>query len=304
MATVKIKTIEDYLNRFKESGKSELEASITAAREAYKKQADALKGIYDQSVSDTVADYGALERQNSVQELINERAIAEENANLGLTNSGYNATLKAAVRLSASNNAQKIEAQRTNAVNKLRNEMTLKLAELENETAASESELRYNYEKNAYDAAVKAYEADLEAQQKQAEAALKQEEENKKAEQAKNETADKARAEYTDLVYNVSKGNYHSDAVLAKLYDYVLRYDIEIDEQNFSNSDIEYILKRSRIPLSVWTEYYARRNGITVNNHSVAKNNKIELPVMLSAYQARKLGELPYMGKSSTVKVY
>ena len=67
---------------------------------------------YNAQIANTEQSYDELIDQNAVQKIINERKIAENMANMGLTDSGLNRTQMTAAQLSYSNNRAKINQQR------------------------------------------------------------------------------------------------------------------------------------------------------------------------------------------------
>ena len=92
-----------------------------------------------------------------MQKYINMQEVAENNANLGLTDSGLNRTQQTAVVVSASNNESKIRLQRQKAVDNLTNEMTAKLSEIENNRVNSERGIKDYYEQLASQEGMNAY---------------------------------------------------------------------------------------------------------------------------------------------------
>lgn len=78
----------------------------------YANQAASINKNYDSQVDKQSKAYEDSYRENAIQKLINERQVAENMANLGLTNSGLNRTQQTAVQLSYANNKAGIDKQK------------------------------------------------------------------------------------------------------------------------------------------------------------------------------------------------
>lgn len=142
----------------------QIKKQIADSDAIYNKQNETVKSIYEGQIGDEEQAYDDLSRQNEVQKYINAREVAENNANLGLTDSGLNRTQQTAVQLSASNQEAKIQRARQSAVEALTREMNSKLADIETSRISSEASIRSGYEQLASDAATSAYKADVEAE--------------------------------------------------------------------------------------------------------------------------------------------
>lgn len=156
---------------YNEYRKKALEASAEARAAAknanntlHQNQAKAAQENYDSQVSDTQTQYDDLYRQNAVQKAINERQIAENAANLGLTDSGLNRTQQTAVQLSYSNNKAKLDANKQKAVDALALSLRQSLAGIENDRLSSEVNIDRSYDEAAEASAQNAYKTDTEAE--------------------------------------------------------------------------------------------------------------------------------------------
>lgn len=168
--------IISYEERFKQNlaaSAAQMNQAIADNKAIYDKQAKTVTDNYTGQIAESGLEYDNLERQNAVQKLINEREVAENMANLGLTDSGLNRTQATAVQLSASNNAAKIQRQKQSMVDSLTREMNAYLSEIETGRISSESTIRQQYEQAASDAAMESYKADVEAETKRQEAYYK-----------------------------------------------------------------------------------------------------------------------------------
>lgn len=119
-----------------------LDEKINANNTIYDTNAQTISNTYNQQIKDTEDDYEDAHRENAVQTKINEHYIAEEMANMGLSNSGLNRTQITANQLSYANNKAKLDRQRQSMVDSLTLEMTNKLAENENSRLSSEQSIR------------------------------------------------------------------------------------------------------------------------------------------------------------------
>lgn len=151
----------------------QLNSAVSASDAAYKRQSDAISSIYEGQITESGAKYDDLARSNDIQKLINEREVAENMANLGLTDSGLNRTQQTAVILSHSNERSRIAREKQSMVDYLKRELTAKLSDIETSRASAEASIRSGYEKQAMDAAVSSYNTDVDAWQKNYEAGLK-----------------------------------------------------------------------------------------------------------------------------------
>ncbi len=119
-----------------------LDEKIKANNTIYDTNAQTIRNTYNQQIEDTEDDYEDAHRENAVQQKVNEHYIAEEMANMGLTDSGLNRTQITANQLSYANNKAKLDRQRQSFVDGLTLEMTNRIAENENSRLSSEQSIR------------------------------------------------------------------------------------------------------------------------------------------------------------------
>ncbi len=149
-----------------------------AANESFATDRDAEKGVinsvhdasktnvqtqYDNAVADTKVGYESEYQKNAVQKLINEKKVAETNANLGLTDSGLNRTQQTAVQLSYANQKGKIDLARQSALDDLALNLTSALTEIETNRNEDLLTADQKYNDKAYLAAQTNYNNDLTA---------------------------------------------------------------------------------------------------------------------------------------------
>ncbi len=117
--------------------KADMQADIDADGAAWDSQINSTQKYYDKQIDDKEAEYATDYQKNAVQKLINEKQIAERNANLGLTDSGLNRTQQTAAQLSYANQKGKIDLARQSALDNLTLAMTDAITTLQNQKAAS-----------------------------------------------------------------------------------------------------------------------------------------------------------------------
>lgn len=153
-----------YYDKAKELYTPQLNEQLDIINSSAATQSNAAKTLYEGQIAESGKEYDDLERQNAVQKLINEREVAENMANLGLTDSGLNRTQTTAVQLSASNNAAKIQRQKQSMVESLSRELNSMLAEIETDRSASEATLRQNINNAIHSTANTWRQADIDAE--------------------------------------------------------------------------------------------------------------------------------------------
>ena len=113
----------------------------------YATQADSINKLYDAKVNKQSKAYEDSYRENAIQKLINERQVAENMANLGLTNSGLNRTQQTAVQLSYANNKAGIDRQKQSAIDDLNLARTQSLDTNEQNKLSGRNTINQTYEK-------------------------------------------------------------------------------------------------------------------------------------------------------------
>lgn len=119
-----------------------LNESISENNELYKNSEKKIREAYNTQIKDSLDNYEDEYRENAVQSKINEFYVAEEMANMGLTDSGFNRSQITANKLLYSNQKAKISKQRQSMVDKLTSEMNSYIAENENSRLSREAELK------------------------------------------------------------------------------------------------------------------------------------------------------------------
>lgn len=134
---MKALSIDDEKKNMREKYKPDMQADIDADGAVWDSQINSTQNYYDKQIGDTKTAYDSEYQKNAVQKLINEKKIAETNANLGLTDSGLNRTQQTAAQLSYANQKGKIDLARQSALDNLTLAMTDAITTLQNQKVAS-----------------------------------------------------------------------------------------------------------------------------------------------------------------------
>ena len=159
---------------------------------------------YNAQIANTEQSYDELIDQNAVQKIINERKIAENMANMGLTDSGLNRTQMTAAQLSYSNNQAKINQQRQSAVDTLARAMNAQLSDIENTRAANLQSIDSSYDNQAVSNATSIYNKELEQETEITKAGLSAVTD---AQKAASETAKAKASARTALIGKLTNSN-------------------------------------------------------------------------------------------------
>lgn len=137
--------------------------SIAASDAVYDSQIKTIEDTYNQNINKAKQEYEDDYRANAVQKKVNEFYIAEDMANMGLTNSGLSRMQVTANNLSYANNKAKLDRQRQSMVDSLTMEMTNLISSAKTEKLSAAQGIRDSYAELAAKNATTAYEAELEA---------------------------------------------------------------------------------------------------------------------------------------------
>ena len=152
---------EDYFKAAQAALSPDLEKAKTNINTASETQKQATTDIFNAQIDDTAISYEDSYRDNAVQKEINTRDVAENMANLGLTNSGLNRTQQTAVQLSYANNKAKIDMQKQAAVDALARSLATELANIETNRINSIADVENQYSQLAMDNATAQRNADI-----------------------------------------------------------------------------------------------------------------------------------------------
>ncbi len=154
---------EDYQKAANESFATDRDAEKGVINSAHDASKANVQTQYDNAVTDTKVGYESEYQKNAVQKLINEKKVAETNANLGLTDSGLNRTQQTAVQLSYANQKGKIDLARQGVLDDLALNLTSALTEIETNRSVDLLAADQKYNDKAYLAAQTNYNNDLTA---------------------------------------------------------------------------------------------------------------------------------------------
>lgn len=132
----------------------------------YDSQVASTNKLYDAEAEKAGKAYEDSYRENAVQKLINERQVAENMANLGLTNSGLNRTQQTAVQLSYANQKANIDRQKQNNIDDINLNRTKALDTIEQNRLSSDASIDQEYDKLINETATANYKNYLSEQDK------------------------------------------------------------------------------------------------------------------------------------------
>lgn len=140
-----MKSLDDYKKELEKLYAASQAEDIAASDKKYETEKKLTTDQYNRQINETENSYEDLYRENAVQKLINEREIAENMANLGLTDSGLNRTQQTAVQLSYANNKNKIDATRQKAVDQLTYSLADAISKLDTAKTEAAAGIKSNY---------------------------------------------------------------------------------------------------------------------------------------------------------------
>lgn len=160
------------------------EKAKTESNALYDSQVASTNKLYDAQAEKAGKSYEDSYRENAVQKLINERQVAENMANLGLTNSGLNRTQQTAVQLSYANQKANIDRQKQSDIEDINLSRTQALDTIEQNRLSSAASIDQEYDNLVNETATTNYNNYLDYLSEQAELAQKQREAAKKQSEA------------------------------------------------------------------------------------------------------------------------
>lgn len=149
IANMNALSLDEEQKKQREKYKADMQADIDANGASWDSQINSTQKYYDKQIGDAKIAYDTEYQKNAVQKLINEKKIAETNANLGLTDSGLNRTQQTAAQLSYANQKGKIDLARQSALDNLTLAMTDAITTLQNQKAASARDITKQWNDHA-----------------------------------------------------------------------------------------------------------------------------------------------------------
>ncbi len=273
---------DEYIKQAEKKYAAQKEQAISDNTSDYAKTEETIKSLYQGKIEETEMKYDDLSRQNEVQKYINAREVAENNANLGITDSGLNRTQQTAVQLSASNNEAKIQRARQSGVDALVREMTVDLSENETNRANSEKAIKQYYEGLASSEGTAAYKADVEAETARINI----------FNQATEKLAQQKKTDYQELLSELDSNVDNPDYCAKLISNYANLYDI--DE---NGSEMSIILNRAK--LNFGALYHYEQYGTVFSTPTEVSQNKEDETYKsgIMKYDYKKDGEQEYVVK-------
>lgn len=180
-----VKSYTEYLDELKKAYSAQESEALAANDEKYALQKQLATDTYNRQINETEKSYTDLYRENAVQKLINEREVAENMANSGLTDSGLNRTQQTAVQLSYANQKGKIDTTKQQAIDTLAASLADSVAQLDIARSENAANIKDSYAALAADNAESLYKSALQEETKRIKATLEaQEKEQKSAQEA------------------------------------------------------------------------------------------------------------------------
>ena len=217
---------ENYLKQIRAANEKQLNEDIAASDAYYEGQKQIITDNYNQQIEDTTLGYEDELRRNEVQKLINERAVARRNAELGLTDSGLNRTGQLAVQLSYANNKGDIQMQRQKAVDTLAATMRAQITEMDLGKTTAAQNIKSTYEQNASKQATEMYKADVDAENQRIKNYNSARENIRKEIMGTDLSDEQKRTIILDFIDKYAPGNKEEIEYLASLsgltYDYII----------------------------------------------------------------------------------
>jgi len=152
-----------YVKKVEKELEDEKKKALEASNQVYDAQESQARDTFEHQMGESERFYDSLYRENAVQKLINEREIAENMANLGLSDSGLNRTQQTATQLSYANNKKNIDIEKQAALDSFALQMADAISTISQNRIAAKSHIEQNFAQTAAQEATKLYEADVDS---------------------------------------------------------------------------------------------------------------------------------------------
>lgn len=160
------KSVEQWIKEYEKMYSAQKDKEIATSNELFETQKKTVSDNYNKQIVDTKNSYEDKYDENAIQKIVNERTVAENMANLGLTDSGLNRTQQTAIQLSYANQKGKIDIARQKAVDTLAAELANKVTEIDLNKISAADTISKNYYNSAVENAQKSHQAELEYEAK------------------------------------------------------------------------------------------------------------------------------------------
>lgn len=154
---------DTYYEQIKKQTAADRQAAKDKSNKIFENQKAVANEQFTTQLKDTTSAYDEQYRLARIQKAVNERQIAENMANMGLTDSGLNRTQITANQLSYGNRIGRIDTEKQKATDALALALRGNLTTIENNRIQKEAEIDSQFDKYASDAATDMYKADVAA---------------------------------------------------------------------------------------------------------------------------------------------
>ena len=235
--------IDELYNEYKKLGTAQRDADIAASDKVYDTQRQQTQNTYNRQIDETSKAYEDLYDENAVQRLINEREVAENMANLGLTDSGLNRTQQTAVQLSYANSKNKIDVTRQKAIDTLTASLADAISKIDTDKLSAAENIRSSYDNSWRSSAQSTYATELE-------------EETKRQKQA---------YDYSLNMYKEQQAAYEKQLQAQKEASYIIPVSGSTLRRDFSGSlkdnGVSVVYDTSNTDSAKWTTTYVDKNS-------------------------------------------
>ena len=245
---------DDYYNKNLKKTQDEIKKQQTQNTTTSNAYVADLNAIVDKNISNSVnkvqgeidklpTQYQSSFDANAIQQLINERQVAERMANMGMTNSGLNRTQQTAINIQRSNADAALRTQINSATNSLKQQIADLYASGESQKAENAAKERYNLEQknqSVYDTMMNNLYSNASAYETaQIDAAAKIEEARIKAEQDAQKNKLNLSEDEFDEAYELYDPN-NEDA----FYDYIEKLELLGYSDDMLKELIDYVISK------------------------------------------------------------
>lgn len=158
-----IKSQQERREEYLKDHNAEKQSQINTSNQIYNSQKQQVQDTYNTQITDAEESYEDLYREDEVRRLVNERKVAEDMANLGLTDSGLNRTQQTAVQLSYANQKGEISREKQKALDTLSSALASAITDIENNRVTAQANIEDTYARNADTYAQNMYSTDVQA---------------------------------------------------------------------------------------------------------------------------------------------
>lgn len=164
------KTQTQYRNDYLKDNEAQKNTQINALNQIYENQKKQSRETNEQEIAKAEASYDDLYRENAVRRLVNQRRVAEDMANLGLTNSGLNRAQQEGVQASFAYQQGELDEGRKETLDSLTAALSAAINEIGDNQKAALANVQDVYNQRADVYAQNMYAADTEAETRRQEA--------------------------------------------------------------------------------------------------------------------------------------